>query len=187
MGRRALLACMVASLAALGPASAEVIGIEILERAPFAPGVAFGTAGSYEKIRGIAQFSLDPDAAPIQRIVDRKSAPRDASGRVRFESSFILLRPVKAHGSTLLYDVNNRGAIAILGQVNGAVAGNNDPATAADAGDGFLMRHGFSLLFSAWTWDVAPPPGVRPLVLVPPIAHQSDGSAITGPVVNEFI
>src|SRR5665213_1072530 len=101
MGRRALLACMVASLAALGPASAEVIGIEILERAPFAPGVAFGTAGSYEKIQGIAQFSLDPDAAPIQRIVDRKSAPRDANGRVRFESSFILLRPVKARGSTL--------------------------------------------------------------------------------------
>src|SRR5665213_165626 len=135
MGRRALLACMVASLAALGPASAEVIGIEILERAPFAPGVAFGTAGSYEKIRGIAQFSLDPDAAANQRIVDRKSAPRDANGRVKFESSFILLRTVKARGSTLLYDVNNRGGIAILGQVNGARPGNNDPATAADAAD----------------------------------------------------
>jgi hypothetical protein len=182
MGRSALPALMLAALAAIGPASAAVVGIEILGRSPFAPGIRFGAAGSYEKIRGIARFSLDPQAAANSRIVDLKSAPRDASGRVRFESSFILLRPVKAHGSTLLYDVN------ILGQVNGAVPRNNDPATAADAGDGFLMRHGFSLLFSAWTWDVAPPPpGVRPLVLVPPIAHQSDGSAITGPVVNEFI
>jgi hypothetical protein len=43
------------------------------------------------------------------------------------------------------------------------------------------------LLFSAWTWDVAPrPPGVKPLVFAPPIAKQPDGASITGPVENEF-
>jgi hypothetical protein len=179
---------MVTALVAIGPASAAVVGIEILERSPFAPGIRFGTAGSYEKIRGIAKFSLDADAAANSRIVDLKAAPRDANGRVTFESAFVLLRPVKARRSTLLYDVNNRGGIAILGQVDGASPVNNDPSTAADAGDGFLMRHGFSLLFSAWTWDVAPQtPGVKPLVLAPPIAHAADGSAITGPVANEFL
>ena len=50
------------------------------------------------------------------------------------------------------------------------------------------MRHGFTLLFSAWTWDVAPQaPRVKPLFFVPPVAHESDGTAITGLVENEFI
>ncbi|MDP9008471.1 MAG: alpha/beta hydrolase domain-containing protein [Pseudomonadota bacterium] len=175
-------------LSALVAARAEVIGIEVLERSSFASGVNFGDTGAYEKIRGVAKFSLDPNAAANQRIVDLKLAPRDASGRVTFQSPFILLRPVKARRSTLVYDVNNRGGIAILGQMDGASPANNDPTTVADAGDGFLMRHGFSLLFSAWTWDVAPQsPGVKPLVFVPLVAHQPDGTSITGLVENEFI
>ncbi|EEF26262.1 conserved hypothetical protein [Ricinus communis] len=44
------------------------------------------------------------------------------------------------------------------------------------------MRHGFSLLFSAWTWDVAPQPaGARPLVFTPPVAK-----GVKGRVQNEF-
>jgi hypothetical protein len=188
LSRRGLLALAVVGLAALVPARGEVIGVEVLERSSFASGVRFGDAGAYEKIRGIAKFSLDPNAAANQRIVDLKFTARDANGRVTFESSFILLRPVKARSSTLLYDVNNRGGIGILGQMDGASPANNDPTTAADAGDGFLMRHGFTLLFSAWTWDVAPQPsGVKPLIFVPPIAREPDGTSITGLVENEFI
>jgi hypothetical protein len=49
------------------------------------------------------------------------------------------------------------------------------------------MRHGFTLLFSAWTWDVAPQsPGDRPLVLSPPIALGPGGKSIFGKVPNEF-
>jgi Alpha/beta hydrolase domain len=186
--RSVLLGLAAVGLSALVAARAEVIGIEVLERSSFASGVNFGEAGAYEKIRGVAKFSLDPNAAANQRIVDLKSAPRDAGGRVTFESPFILLRPVKARNSTLVYDVNNRGGIAILGQMDGASPANNDPTTVADAGDGFLMRHGFTLLFSAWTWDVAPQsPGVKPLIFAPLVAHQSDGTSITGLVENEFI
>ena len=188
VNKRGLVALAAMSVAALGSARAEVTGVEVLERSAFASGVRFGDAGAYEKIRGIARFSLDPYAAANQRIVDLELAARDASGRVTFESPFILLRPVKARSSTLLYDVNNRGGIAILGQLDGASPANNDPTTVADAGDGFLMHHGFTLLFSAWTWDVAPQaPGVKPLVFVPPVAHKPDGTAITGLVENEFI
>jgi hypothetical protein len=187
LSRRVLLGLAVVGLSALVAARAEVVGIEVLERSSFASGVNFGDAGAYEKIRGVAKFSLDPNTAANQRIVDLKLAPRDASGRVTFESSFILLRPVNARSATLVYDVNNRGGIAILGQMDGASPANNDPTTVADAGDGFLMRHGFALLFSAWTWDVAPPSsGVKPLIFVPPVAHQPDGSSITGLVENEF-
>ena len=182
-----LLGFAAVGLSALVAAQAEVIGIEVLERSSFASGMNFGDSGAYEKIRGVAKFSLDPNTAANQRIVDLKLAPRNAGGRVTFESPFILLRPVKARDSTLVYDVNNRGGIGILGQMDGASPANNDPTTVADAGDGFLMRHGFTLLFSAWTWDVAPQsPGVKPLIFVPLIAHQSDGSSITGLVENEF-
>ncbi len=183
-----LLGLTAVGLSVLVTARAEVIGIEVLERSPFASGMIFGAAGAYEKVRGVAKFSLDPDATANLRIVDLKLAPRDSVGRVTFESPFILLRPVSTANSTLVYDVNNRGGIAMLGQMDGASPANNDPTTVADAGDGFLMRHGFTLLFSAWTWDVAPPqPGVKPLVLGPLIAHQPDGTSITGKVENEFI
>jgi hypothetical protein len=188
LSRSLLLGLTAVGLSALVAARAEVSGIKVLERTSFASGANFGDAGAYEKIRGVAIFSLDPNAAANQRIVDFKFAPRDASGRVTFESTFILLRPVRARSATLVYDVNNRGGIAILGQMDGASPVNNDPTTIADAGDGFLMRHGFTLLFSAWTWDVAPQaPGVKPLILIPPVAHLSDGSSITGLVENEFI
>lgn len=188
----ARLATALAAALGLGalsaPACAAVERVEVLERTSFASGMTFGQIGAYEKIRGIAYFALDPDAPANARIADLKRAPRDARGRVTFTSEFIVLRPVTAQASTLLYDVNNRGSIAILGQVNGRGPANNDPTTVADAGDGFLMRHGFTLLFSAWTWDVAPPsPGVRPLVFAPPVAKGPGGGTIKGPVENEFI
>jgi hypothetical protein len=178
----AFLTLAAAVSVALAPAQAAVESVQVVERIPFAPGVTFGQFGAYEKIRGIAHYALDPKAAANAAIVDLQHAPRDKRGRVLFSSEFILLRPANGQPASLIYDVNNRGGIAIMGQVNGRSPANNDPTTAADAGDGFLMRHGFSLLFSAWTWDVAPPPaGIRPLVFAPPVAK-----GIKGKVQNEF-
>jgi hypothetical protein len=175
----------LAAMAVVSAAQGAVERIEVVERVPFAPDVTFGEYGAYEKIRGIAYYALDPRAAANASIVDLKRAPRDKQGRVLFSSEFVLLRPIGAQPTTLLYDVNNRGNIAILGQVNGRSPAYNDPTTAADAGDGFLMRHGFSLLFSAWTWDVAPSaagtPAPRPLVFAPPVAK-----GVKGKVQNEF-
>ena len=184
MKRHSTWALLGATLLAQPLASqAAVERIEITERAPFAPGVSFGAAGEYEKLRGIAYFAVDPRAPANAGIVDLKRAPRDKRGKVLFSSEFVLLRPVSGKPGTLVYDVNNRGGIAMLGQINGKSPNNNDPSTAEDAGDGFLMRHGFSMLFSAWTWDVAPQkPGVRPLVFKPPVA-----AGLRGMVANEFI
>jgi hypothetical protein len=185
MMRGVICAALFLSVATI--ARAEVVKVDVTERAPFAGGANFGDMGPYEKIRGVAHFALDPNAPANARIVDLKLAPRDGHGRVVFDSEFVMLRPVHSSSSTLLYDVNNRGHIAILGQMNGKSPEHNDPTTMADAGDGFLMRHGFTLLFSAWTWDVAPGlPGDKPLVFKPPVARNPDGSSITGKVENEF-
>jgi hypothetical protein len=115
------------AIAASACARSEVTRVQVLERSVFAAGMSFGKVGPYEKIRGIARFSLDPNAAANQRIVDLQLARRDEHGRVTFDSAFLMLRPVKSSGTSLLYDVNNRGNIAILGQVNGKIPEHNVP------------------------------------------------------------
>jgi hypothetical protein len=169
------------------PAGARVERIEILSRHAFAAGTEFGHAGSYEKLRGRAFFALDPDAAANGPIADLKLAPRNDHGLVEFSAEFLVLRPadVTRRNGTLLYEVNNRGNIGIFRQLNEAPS-NNDPATTADAGNGFLLHKGFTLVWSAWAPDVATTPRDNRLVLRPPIATK-DGMPITAKVAYELI
>jgi hypothetical protein len=186
--RRIITAALFLTVACLSsPAAARVERIEILSRQDFAPGIEFGDAGAYEKLRGRAYFALDPNAAANAPVTDLKLAPRDARGLVEFSAEFLVLRPkVTARGNgTLLYEVNNRGNIAILRQLHEA-SFSNDPATGADAGNGFLFRRGVTLVWSAWATDVATRPGDDRLVLRAPIATK-DGAPITGKVAYELI
>jgi Alpha/beta hydrolase domain len=170
-----------------GGVSAAVERIEIGEREPVAAGAPFGSAGPYEKVRGRVWFALDPKAPANSGIADVGLAPRDARGLVTFSAEFLMLRPVDPMRSngTLLYEVNNRGNIAVLGQLEEAPFGN-DPLTAADLGNGFLLRQGFTLLWSAWAWDVAADPSAKGLILHPPVA-TADGQPVTGKVAYEFL
>ena len=132
-------------------------------------------------------FALDPNAAANAPIADLKLAPRNDRGLVEFSAEFPVLRPIDAArgNGTLLYEVNNRGNIAILRQLNDA-AFSNDPETPAEAGNGFLFRRGFTLLWSAWAADVAATPGDNRLILRAPVATQ-DGAPITGKVAYDLI
>jgi hypothetical protein len=125
------LVWIAALLLASSKVQAAVERIEVKERSAFAPGVSFGEAGAYEKIRGVAYFALDPKAAANAAIVDLKLAPRDARGLVLFSSELVLLRPSSGRPTTMIYDVNNRGGIAMLGQINGRSPLNNDPTRRA--------------------------------------------------------
>jgi hypothetical protein len=183
-----IVAALLLSVACFAsPASARVERVEILSREPFAAGAEFGDAGAYEKLRGRAVFVLDPAATANAPIADLALAPRNARGLVEFSADFLVLRPAaSARGNgTLLYEVNNRGNIGILRQLHEA-SSSNDPATAAHAGNGFLFRHGFTLLWSAWATDVATVPGDNRLVLRAPVASKN-GTPITGKVAYELI
>ncbi len=170
------------------PAAARVERVEIQSRQPFAAGTEFGRAGGYEKLRGRVWFTLDPNAAANAPIADLKLAPRNGRGLVEFSAEFLVLRPVdSARGNgTLLYEVNNRGNIAILGQLHETLFRSNDPTTAADAGNGFLFRRGFTLVWSAWAADVETTRGDKRMVLSPPVATK-DGAPITGKVAYDLI
>jgi Alpha/beta hydrolase domain len=187
MNRR-IIAGLVLSACIAEHAAARVERIEIVSRQPFAGGAAFGDTGAYEKLRGRAFFALDPNAVANAPIADLKLAPRNARGLVEFGADFLVLRPVDAArgNGTMLYEVNNRGSIGILRQINEALSGRNDPATAADAGNGFLFRRGFTLVWSAWAADVATTPGDGRMVLDAPVATE-DGTPITGKVAYDLL
>ena len=136
---------------ATAAADARVTRIEISRREPFAAGQAFATVGAYERIVGRYYGELDPAHALNAGIVDLDKAPRNGRGRVEYSSDFEILKPVdlaKGNGA-LLYDVNNRGNKRALIQFNNAPA-SNDPTTAQQAGNGFLMRNGFTVVWSGW-------------------------------------
>jgi hypothetical protein len=178
--------CLTAAFVS-SPAAARLERVEIVSREPFAAGAELGPAGAYEKLRGRAVFALDPGAAANRPIADLALAPRNARGLVEFSAEFLVLRPAApARGNgTLLYEVNNRGNIGILRQVDEA-ASSNDPTIAAQAGNGFLFRQGFTLIWSAWASDVAAAAGDHRLVLRAPVASK-DGAPITGRVAYELI
>lgn len=162
--------------------SAIVLSVE--QREPFAGGHAFGGAGPYERLRGRAHFEVAPDPAVPTRILDLEHAPRNARGLVEFAADVLILRPADpARGNgRLFYDSGNRGNMRALQYFNDAPA-SNDPRTLEEAGNGFLFRRGYTLLWSAWQGGVVP--GNDRAVLDLPVATDK-GTAITGTVLQEY-
>ncbi|HTW87638.1 MAG TPA: hypothetical protein VMD75_06495, partial [Candidatus Binataceae bacterium] len=118
-------------------------------------GVSFASVGPYEKITGRVFAEADPGHRLNAPIVNLDRAPRNAAGRVEYWFDFCLLRPadLRKGNRRLLYDVINRGGKIALIDFNSAPRANN-PLSAADAGNGYLMRQGYSILWSAWQGDV---------------------------------
>ena len=177
--------CLLAALSV--PAAAEVVGFEIRERSDVLGGKSFGLAGAYEQIIGVVHFAFDPENDANRIITDIALAPRNADGKVEMSADFHLVRPKMMEKSrgTLLHEVNNRGRKGMLGYFNMA-QGSLAPTTEAHFGDGFLMRHGFTLLWLGWQWDVPDDDPLR-MRMHPPIATNPDGSAIEGLVRADFV
>jgi hypothetical protein len=182
--RGVLKAFLLAAVAAT-PVSADVVRIEVQSRGDLAAGMTFGAAGSYEKISGRIYFAVDP-AVPANRIVaDLDKAPRNAAGKVEFSSDFFLIKPkqIERGNGAVLYEVSNRGGKGMLGFFNHA-SGSLDPSTAAEMGDGFLMKQGFTLLWVGWQFD---PPKRAGLVRVYPPTATDNGRPIRGLVRSDFV
>jgi len=131
-----------------------IIEIKIDTIEPFADGQAFGEAGSYLRIKGIAKGEIDPAALENSVITDLDKAPRNAHGMVEYETDFFILRPINPRRarSVLVYDVTNRGRKMILNLLDDASgdADTNNPKTAQDIGLGFTLGRGYSLVWSGW-------------------------------------
>ena len=161
------------------------VELSISERFAFAGGHEFGAVGAYERLNGRAHFAVDPHAAAQQGITDIENAPTDKDGLVRFIGDFSILKPVDPERGNrrVFFDYGNRANKRMLQFFNDALA-SNDPRTLAHAGNGFLMRRGYTVVWLAWQGDLLP--GNGRLLLDLPVARERSGP-ITGSVRVEYI
>ena len=177
----------VIMLVACQMAHARITKITIVRiESPTFEGRSFGKAGQYEKLAGRIAGEVDPADPHNSIITDISLAPRNARGRVEYETDIMILRPIdhSAGNHKVWYELTNRGAILAFQQFNDASSGGNNPSKAADAGNGFLMRQGFSILFSGW--DTTAAPGGSRFLMKSPVAANPDRSPIIGPALEEF-
>eukprot|EP01037_Dinobryon_pediforme_P002696 gene2696-2736_t len=137
-------------------AHAEVTRFEILSRVqPAFAGHVFAT-GAAEKITARVTVALDPADPHNAVIADLDRAPRNAQGRVEATSEVVLLRPARGNG-TLVLDVVNRGRKRITTVLNDLTETQGlRQELAEDAGTGFLMDQGFTIVWPGWQNDVPP-------------------------------
>jgi hypothetical protein len=137
------------------PALAMLTEINVTAVEPFADGVSFGTAGAYERVRGTFKGALDPADARNKAIVNIDKAPRNAAGRVEYDGEFFILRPVDGQRGSgkVLYEVPNRGRKGMHTRFMDARPANlaqaNDPKSLEEAGNGLLLRRGYTLVWSS--------------------------------------
>ncbi len=171
----------------IGSVEARITRIEILSvQSPTFDGLAFGDVGLYEKIFAKAYSEVDPSDRRNALITDINLAPRNANGRVEYSMDLHIIKPVdmsKGNGR-IFYNVVNRGN---KGHGDFNDVGGNNPTTAADAGNGLLMRLGYTLVFSGWEDDRLVLPGNNRAVAKLPIAKNPDGSSIVEQTITEII
>jgi hypothetical protein len=182
--RSAVASVAIAAMIGLAP-DTEARVTRIVLGAPTSPfgNTSFGAVGQYEQIDGTAFGELDPRDPLNALIQDIDLAPRNARGNVEYSTNVSILKPVDESRSnrTMLFEIVNRGNKLDPGFFNVGVTAT------APAGDGFLENRGFTLVWAGWQADLVPPTGVNLVTMSAPIAHNGNGSTITGIVRSEFI
>jgi hypothetical protein len=177
------------ALGILIPVSSEarVVRFVVEQVRPVLDGTNLGDAGPYERLDGTVYFEVDPRDPLNAVIVNLDKAPKTPDGKVGFSAPFYILKPVDiARGNgKIFYGVNNRGnkgeyaARSIVSRAN-----SNNPVTAADFGDAFLLRLGYTYVDAGWMGNVAR--GDNRLVPTLPVATESDGRPIVANIRVEF-
>ena len=168
----------------------STLKIIISNRTVVADGEEFGNTGCYERLDGMVSFAIDPEQPAFSHITDLQYAQRNTDGRVEFTSDLCILKPVDlALGNRrLLYDVINRGNKRALLDFSEAPEGEgnragNDPVSAVDMGNGFLLRQGYTIAWSAWQGDILP--GDQRMTIKLPSALGISGQVRTELITEE--
>lgn len=145
-------------------ARGAVTSVELVERSDF-------ENAPYEHILAKVHFAVDPKLPANRIIADIDLAARNEAGLVEFSADVDVIKPwdsAKGNG-TALVEISNRGGKGLFGTF--------------DAGDNFLVKHGFTLVWVGWEFDV--PPGAKLLHLYAPVA-TNNGQPILGMVRSEW-
>lgn len=175
-------------LAAAAPAYARITRLEIIRTEPAFAGQEFGAAGAYQRVYAVAHGELDPNDPENDIIQDLALARRNSDGHVEYTTPVELLKPADIGKSNriLLMEVLNRGNKLAVGAFDdGVPAGVAERNALASAGDGWLMRQGYTLAWWGWEMDVLP--GMDRIAMPRLVVHNSDGSPLTGVVRTELL
>jgi hypothetical protein len=172
------------AVVAAGSARAEVTRFEVLsvERAAL-EGRSFGDVGTYDRITARVTVAVDPVDPRNTSIADIGMAPRNAAGKVEAVSDVEILRPSdpKRGNGKLFYEAVNRGNKQSPNVFNDATSATSKAMTkAADAGNGYLLREGYTLVWSGWQGDLKSAPGTLALS-VPTL------TGVTGRIIEELV
>jgi hypothetical protein len=159
--------------------------IAIDRRELFASGHEFPITGAYEKLVGKIYGEVDPMSTANKLIVNLERAPINRRGRIEYWSNLCILKPVDmARGSgKIFYDAPNRGGKRIIAFLNDAPQ-SDDPSALEHAGNGFLMRQGYTIVWCGWQGDLLPQKNW--LVMGVPIA-TNNGNEIVARVRAEIV
>ncbi len=130
---------------------AEVSRVEITSRRDVAGGRSFGSTGIYERLTGKIYFVIDPANARNQVIADLDKASKNTAGKIELSADLVILKPhdpTKGNGIAI-FDIVNRGAGVVLPQFDGPPGKNLD----TEAGDGFLLDRGYTIVMVGWEFD----------------------------------
>ncbi|HXL33053.1 MAG TPA: alpha/beta hydrolase domain-containing protein [Bradyrhizobium sp.] len=180
---RSAIALIAGIIGLTGPSTAKVIKFEIVYvESPTFEGRSFGAVGTYDRIVARATVAVSPDDPHNTIIVDLDRAPRNAQGWIEAVTDVEILRPTDAANGNrrLFYEALNRGNKLSLALFNDSPVPVNDLAKTADAGNGFLMSSGYTIVWSGWQGDVAP--GGGRMTFSPPVVPD-----ITGLAREDFI
>ncbi len=138
-----------------------LLKLEITKNSPYAQGIHFGATGPYRELKGIAHFGVDPKAISNANITDIGLAPTGPDGLVNFSSHFEMLQPVDPDrgNRAIMFDVCNRGNKTAFNNFNSA-GPVDDPSAPLAPGNGFLLRHGYTVVWCGWQADVPESPGL---------------------------
>jgi hypothetical protein len=185
---KGIVAAVALSVVVPAPSEARVVRFVVEQTRPVLDGTSFGDVGPYERLDGTVYFEVDPRDPLNSVIVNLDKAPRTPHGMVGFSAPFYMLKPVDpARGNgKIFYGVNNRGNMLEYAKRSRVPGGNNNnnPVTAADFGDAFLLRLGYTYVDAGWMGNLAR--GNDRLVPTLPVAAESDGRPIIAKIRVEF-
>ncbi len=164
--------------------SRNQIRIGLTSKTSFAGGVAFGDTGPYERLTGRASIAIDPDEKDLPFVVDLDLAPRNAQGLVEFQTVLDIVKPVDlSRGNRrLLLDFSNRGNRGAFTRLNDG--GGSDLSKESYAGNGFLNRLGYTVVWCGWQGDLIHN-GSNVVAFLP--EAKQNGQRLRGRVRQEFI
>jgi len=157
-------------------ADARVVAFVVESRQAFVGGVAWDSAGPYERLTGTAYMEVDPRDPLNAIVVDVERAPRNGRGLVEFSTPFFILKPLDMSRGNhkIFYTVNNRGNDSLIPATTVAQVGSND----------VYLKAGYTIVDAGWEGDVLQTQVNLAANL--PLAYQPDGSSIVGTMRVEY-